>query len=148
MSSKDWTKAEFHNCALSRNVSIVFLLLTCAANSLVVLVTTSIILLKFHKDFSCGFFTEADKTAYLMGLNSADLLKALCFPRVKVGNEYVTKGQTVDQVSIGNKSKPPSSPYVKQQGCVFLPFRVFIRTTTLKEIVPFILFRLYRWNAI
>ncbi|XP_026557897.1 myosin-3-like [Pseudonaja textilis] len=41
---------------------------------------------------------EADKTAYLMGLNSADLLKALCFPRVKVGNEYVTKGQTVDQV--------------------------------------------------
>ncbi|XP_070793601.1 myosin-3 [Pituophis catenifer annectens] len=41
---------------------------------------------------------EADKTAYLMGLNSADLLKALCFPRVKVGNEYVTKGQTVHQV--------------------------------------------------
>lgn len=41
----------------------------------------------------------ADKTAYLMGLNSSDLLKALCFPRVKVGNEYVTKGQTVDQVS-------------------------------------------------
>uniref|UniRef100_A0A665SXV6 Myosin heavy chain, fast skeletal muscle-like n=1 Tax=Echeneis naucrates TaxID=173247 RepID=A0A665SXV6_ECHNA len=40
----------------------------------------------------------ADKIAYLMGLNSADLLKALCFPRVKVGNEYVTKGQTVPQV--------------------------------------------------
>uniref|UniRef100_Q9PSR5 Myosin heavy chain (Fragments) n=1 Tax=Gallus gallus TaxID=9031 RepID=Q9PSR5_CHICK len=28
-----------------------------------------------------------------MFLNSADLLKALCYPRVKVGNEYVTKGQ-------------------------------------------------------
>ncbi|XP_071309051.1 myosin-3-like isoform X2 [Agelaius tricolor] len=41
---------------------------------------------------------EADKAAYLMGLNSADLLKALCYPRVKVGNEYVLKGQTVDQV--------------------------------------------------
>ncbi|XP_028841725.1 myosin heavy chain, fast skeletal muscle-like isoform X1 [Denticeps clupeoides] len=41
----------------------------------------------------------ADKVAYLMGLNSADLLKALCYPRVKVGNEYVTKGQTVQQVS-------------------------------------------------
>ncbi|RXM35879.1 Myosin-1 [Acipenser ruthenus] len=41
----------------------------------------------------------ADKIAYLMGLNSADLLKALCFPRVKVGNEYVTKGQTVQQVN-------------------------------------------------
>ncbi|XP_037666753.1 myosin-2 isoform X4 [Choloepus didactylus] len=40
----------------------------------------------------------ADKAAYLQNLNSADLLKALCFPRVKVGNEYVTKGQTVEQV--------------------------------------------------
>ncbi|NWQ83673.1 MYSS protein, partial [Columbina picui] len=39
----------------------------------------------------------ADKAAYLMGLNSAELLKALCYPRVKVGNEYVTKGQTVSQ---------------------------------------------------
>ncbi|VTJ58317.1 Hypothetical predicted protein [Marmota monax] len=41
----------------------------------------------------------ADKAAYLQGLNSADLLKALCNPRVKVGNEYVTKGQTVEQVT-------------------------------------------------
>uniref|UniRef100_A0AAY4B7I2 Myosin-7B n=1 Tax=Denticeps clupeoides TaxID=299321 RepID=A0AAY4B7I2_9TELE len=40
----------------------------------------------------------ADKIAYLMGLNSADMLKALCYPRVKVGNEFVTKGQTVPQV--------------------------------------------------
>ncbi|KAG5835937.1 hypothetical protein ANANG_G00249300 [Anguilla anguilla] len=39
----------------------------------------------------------ADKISYLMGLNSADLLKALCYPRVKVGNEFVTKGQTVPQ---------------------------------------------------
>ncbi|XP_023259004.1 myosin heavy chain, fast skeletal muscle-like, partial [Seriola lalandi dorsalis] len=41
---------------------------------------------------------DADKVAYLLGLNSADMLKALCYPRVKVGNEYVTKGQTVAQV--------------------------------------------------
>ncbi|GCC37460.1 hypothetical protein chiPu_0015964 [Chiloscyllium punctatum] len=41
---------------------------------------------------------NADKVAYLMGLSSADLLKALVHPRVKVGNEYVTKGQTVAQV--------------------------------------------------
>ncbi|KAG8147471.1 hypothetical protein E2320_022988, partial [Naja naja] len=41
---------------------------------------------------------EADKSAYLMALNSADLLKGLCHPRVKVGNEYVTKGQNVQQV--------------------------------------------------
>ncbi len=33
-----------------------------------------------------------------MGLNSADLIKALCHPRVKVGNEWVTKGQSVQQV--------------------------------------------------
>ncbi|KAI9535869.1 hypothetical protein NQZ68_039530, partial [Dissostichus eleginoides] len=42
---------------------------------------------------------DADKVAYLLGLNSTDMLKALCYPRVKVGNEYVTKGQTVPQVS-------------------------------------------------
>ncbi|MGH0173168.1 UNVERIFIED_CONTAM: hypothetical protein FKN15_064782 [Acipenser sinensis] len=49
----------------------------------------------------------ADKVSYLLGLNSADLLKALCFPRVKVGNEYVTKGQTVPQVNnaVGALSK-------------------------------------------
>uniref|UniRef100_W5LSP6 Myosin, heavy chain 6, cardiac muscle, alpha n=1 Tax=Astyanax mexicanus TaxID=7994 RepID=W5LSP6_ASTMX len=49
----------------------------------------------------------ADKSAYLMGLNSADLLKGLCHPRVKVGNEYVTKGQGVDQVyySLGALAK-------------------------------------------
>ncbi|KAM7001973.1 myosin heavy chain, skeletal muscle, adult-like isoform 3-T3 [Passerculus sandwichensis] len=49
----------------------------------------------------------ADKAAYLMGLNSADLLKALCYPRVKVGNEYVTKGQNVQQVynSVGALAK-------------------------------------------
>uniref|UniRef100_A0A8B9LN17 Slow myosin heavy chain 1 n=1 Tax=Astyanax mexicanus TaxID=7994 RepID=A0A8B9LN17_ASTMX len=57
---------------------------------------------------------EADGTeglfefeSYLMGLNSADLVKALCHPRVKVGNEWVTKGQNVQQVyyAIGALSK-------------------------------------------
>ncbi|CAB1418977.1 unnamed protein product [Pleuronectes platessa] len=50
---------------------------------------------------------EADKAAYLMGLNSADLLKNLCYPRVKVGNEYVTKSQNVQQVhnSVGALAK-------------------------------------------
>ncbi|NWR40445.1 MYSS protein, partial [Tachuris rubrigastra] len=49
----------------------------------------------------------ADKAAYLMGLNSAEFLKALCYPRVKVGNEYVTKGQNVTQVnnSVGALAK-------------------------------------------
>uniref|UniRef100_H3BWX2 Myosin motor domain-containing protein n=1 Tax=Tetraodon nigroviridis TaxID=99883 RepID=H3BWX2_TETNG len=50
---------------------------------------------------------DADKSAYLMGLNSADLIKGLCHPRVKVGNEWVTKGQNVQQVyyAIGALSK-------------------------------------------
>ncbi|XP_063063321.1 myosin-7-like [Engraulis encrasicolus] len=50
---------------------------------------------------------DIDKYSYLMGLNSADLIKALCHPRVKVGNEWVTKGQSVQQVyySIGALSK-------------------------------------------
>ncbi|XP_029313311.1 myosin-6-like [Cottoperca gobio] len=50
---------------------------------------------------------DTDKIAYLMGLNSADLIKGLCHPRVKVGNEWVTKGQNVQQVnySIGALAK-------------------------------------------
>ncbi|KAI5624220.1 myosin heavy chain 7-like, partial [Silurus asotus] len=50
---------------------------------------------------------DADKVAYLMGLNSADLIKGLCHPRVKVGNEWVTKGQNVQQVNyaVGALSK-------------------------------------------
>ncbi|KAG7216768.1 hypothetical protein INR49_021166, partial [Caranx melampygus] len=50
---------------------------------------------------------DVDKVAYLMGLNSADLIKGLCHPRVKVGNEWVTKGQSVQQVyySIGALAK-------------------------------------------
>lgn len=57
------------------------------------------------------FLPVADKTAYLMGLNSSDLLKALCFPRVKVGNEYVTKGQTVDQVRDTLRSRRDPGPW-------------------------------------
>lgn len=40
----------------------------------------------------------ADKASYLMGVSSADLIKGLLHPRVKVGNEYVVKGQNVEQV--------------------------------------------------
>ncbi|CAI5648785.1 unnamed protein product [Oreochromis niloticus] len=42
---------------------------------------------------------SADKAAYLMGISSADLLKGLLNPRVKVGNELIVKGQTVEQVN-------------------------------------------------
>ncbi|XP_057703268.1 myosin, heavy chain 7B, cardiac muscle, beta a isoform X2 [Corythoichthys intestinalis] len=42
---------------------------------------------------------SADKASYLMGVSSADLIKGLLHPRVKVGNEYVVKGQNVEQVN-------------------------------------------------
>jgi myosin heavy subunit len=44
---------------------------------------------------------DADKCAYLHGVNSADLMKYLCNPRVKVGTEYVSKGQTLEQIAFG-----------------------------------------------
>ncbi|KAK2898151.1 myosin-7B-like [Channa argus] len=42
---------------------------------------------------------SVDKAAYLMGISSAELLKGLLNPRVKVGNEFIVKGQTVEQVN-------------------------------------------------
>uniref|UniRef100_G3N4U4 Myosin, heavy chain 7B, cardiac muscle, beta a n=1 Tax=Gasterosteus aculeatus TaxID=69293 RepID=G3N4U4_GASAC len=44
---------------------------------------------------------SVDKAAYLMGISSADLLKGLLNPRVKVGHEFIVKGQTVEQVTSG-----------------------------------------------
>lgn len=43
---------------------------------------------------------EAEKAAFLMGVNCSDLLKAMLQPKVKVGNEWVTKGQNKDQVRV------------------------------------------------
>lgn len=50
---------------------------------------------------------EGEKVAHLLGLNAADLYKNLLKPRVKVGNEFVTKGQTANQCNyaIGALSK-------------------------------------------
>ncbi|XP_076850417.1 myosin, heavy chain 7B, cardiac muscle, beta a isoform X2 [Brachyhypopomus gauderio] len=42
---------------------------------------------------------STDKASYLMGVSAADLIKGLLHPRVKVGNEYVVKGQNVEQVN-------------------------------------------------
>ncbi|CAK6981996.1 myosin-7B-like [Scomber scombrus] len=42
---------------------------------------------------------SVDKAAYLMGINSAELMKGLLNPRVKVGHEFIIKGQTVEQVN-------------------------------------------------
>ena len=51
----------------------------------------------------CASFSGVDKAAYLMGISSADLLKGLLNPRVKVGNEFIVKGQTVEQVTVRGK---------------------------------------------
>ena len=42
----------------------------------------------------------ADKASYLMGISCSELLKTLLHPRVKVGNEFIVKGQTVEQVPV------------------------------------------------
>ena len=39
------------------------------------------------------------QVAHLLGVNTADLLKALLTPKVKVGSEWVTKGQNLGQVN-------------------------------------------------
>ncbi|KAF6357277.1 sarcomeric myosin [Rhinolophus ferrumequinum] len=49
----------------------------------------------------------ADKVSHLMGLNSGELQKGITRPRVKVGNEFVQKGQNMEQCnnSIGALGK-------------------------------------------
>lgn len=58
-----------------------------------------------------------DKAAYLMGISSADLLKGLLNPRVKVGNEFIVKGQTVEQVI--HHSINPSLHQSLSLSCIF-----------------------------
>jgi myosin protein heavy chain len=41
---------------------------------------------------------EAEKVSNMFGVDLEEYLKALTRPRVKVGNEWVNKGQNVDQV--------------------------------------------------
>ena len=50
---------------------------------------------------------EGDRVAKLTGVDGADLYKNLLKPRIKVGNEFVTQGRNVSQVSysVGALSK-------------------------------------------
>ncbi|CAF3919996.1 unnamed protein product [Rotaria sp. Silwood2] len=50
---------------------------------------------------------DCEKVAHLLEVDAAELIKGLLKPRIKVGNEYVNKGQNKDQVvnSIGALSK-------------------------------------------
>ena len=43
--------------------------------------------------------TEAEKVAFLLGINAGDLIKALLKPKIKVGTEYVTQGRNLNQVN-------------------------------------------------
>jgi len=42
-----------------------------------------------------------NKVAELMGCNADELMKAFCKPKIKVGTEWVTKGQTCEQATYG-----------------------------------------------
>lgn len=46
------------------------------------------------------YFPDAEKAAFLLGVNSNDLLKSLLKPKIKVGSEVVTQGRTREQVGI------------------------------------------------
>ncbi|XP_078700142.1 uncharacterized protein LOC144926944 isoform X1 [Branchiostoma floridae x Branchiostoma belcheri] len=52
-------------------------------------------------------FEEMDKTSRLIGVDREEFVNAICKPRVKVGSEFVTKGQTAEQCSnsVGALSK-------------------------------------------
>ncbi|KAM4889425.1 LOW QUALITY PROTEIN: myosin-15 [Thomomys bottae] len=41
--------------------------------------------------------TSAEKASFLMGINSSELVNGLICPRIKVGNEFVTKSQNIQQ---------------------------------------------------
>ena len=43
-----------------------------------------------------------EKTCFLLGLNADELIKNLCSPKILVGNEWVTKGQTPTQAHNAN----------------------------------------------
>ncbi|XP_064621492.1 myosin heavy chain, striated muscle-like isoform X3 [Lineus longissimus] len=43
--------------------------------------------------------TEAEKVAFLVGVNSNDLMKAILKPKIKVGTEFVNKAQNLIQVT-------------------------------------------------
>lgn len=76
----------------------------------------------------CDFFFSvwspgADKASYLMGVSSADLIKGLLHPRVKVGNEYVVKGQNVEQVRRRNVCCVLFYCNVRQQSHQYISYR-------------------------
>ena len=52
--------------------------------------------------------------AFLLGLNCNDMIKCLVTPKVKVGTEWVTKGQNKDQVRCADFARLRTIRHVKQ----------------------------------
>ena len=52
----------------------------------------------FSRRFSIDV-TEAEKVAFLLGINAGDLLKGLLKPKIKVGTEFVSQGRNMQQVT-------------------------------------------------
>ena len=70
---------------------------------------------------------DCEKVAHLLGIEAADLIKGLLKPRIKVGNDYVNKGQNKDQVinSIGALSKSVNSKRIRRKSHLY-PIRSII----------------------
>ncbi|KAF3858498.1 hypothetical protein F7725_011699 [Dissostichus mawsoni] len=66
-----------------------------------------------------------------MGLNTSDLIKSLCHPRVKVGNEWVTKGQSVAQLQV--RSKKAKKRREKKKGSSFQTVSALHRVKELEN---------------
>lgn len=64
--------------------------------------------------------TEAEKAAFLLGVNAGDLLKGLLKPKIKVGAEYVTQGRNMNQVRF-------QCYCFSVQQAVYLSYRLFVR---------------------
>ena len=59
-------------------------------------------MLYIHQKYNIMFsIPEAEKVSFLLGVNCQDFLNAVLKPKVKVGNEMVTKGQNKDQANFG-----------------------------------------------
>lgn len=72
---------------------------------------------------------EAELAAKLFGVDPEELMTALLKPRVKVGAEWVNKGQNLDQVCnplINTGTNSFICSFTLQHSCNHLTFRILI----------------------